>query len=192
MRPTFLLLSNDQHRCFITHCLHRRRAPLVRPHCTTDHHGLEVVSTLPRWYYLDDGDHIFFWHFSLSSRLPCESSNWTSSFVSTSQAMFSAIYWRCALFFSWLWWRCLCNFTIMAVLTSWSFYQSPRVCQFIIVHMGQFLQGGKNGRLMSFFFLKLETPFDQTWWDSLVFSILSCFSYVSHAENTLVGPLGPF
>ena len=48
MRPTFLLLSNDQHRCFITHCLHRRRAPLVRPHCTTDHHGLEVVSTLPR------------------------------------------------------------------------------------------------------------------------------------------------
>ena len=99
MRPTFLLLSNDQHRCFITHCLHRRRAPLVRPHCTTDHHGLEVVSTLPRWYYLDDGDHIFFWNFSLSSRLPCESSKWTSSFVSTSQAMFSAINWRCALFF---------------------------------------------------------------------------------------------
>ena len=99
MRPTFLLLSNDQHRCFITHCLHRRRAPLVRPHCTTDHHGLEVVSTLPRWYYLDDGDHIFFWHFSLSSRLPCESSKWTSSFVSTSQAMFSAINCCCALFF---------------------------------------------------------------------------------------------
>ena len=75
MRPTFLLLSNDQHRCFITHCLHRRRAPLVRPHCTTDHHGLEVVSTLPRWYYLDDGDNNFFWHVNHSSRLPCASSN---------------------------------------------------------------------------------------------------------------------
>ena len=58
-------------------------------------------------------------------------------------------------------------------------------------HMGQFLQGGKNGRLMSFFF-KVEPPCDQTWWDSLVFSILSCFSYVVDAENTLVGPVGPF
>ena len=29
------------------------------------------------------------------------------------------------------------------------------------VHMGQFLQGGKNGRLMSFF-LKVEPPCDQT------------------------------
>ena len=29
-------------------------------------------------------------------------------------------------------------------------------------HMGQFLQGGKNGRLMSFFFLKVEPPCDQT------------------------------
>ena len=28
-------------------------------------------------------------------------------------------------------------------------------------HMGQFLQGGKNGRLMSFF-LKVEPPCDQT------------------------------
>ena len=28
-------------------------------------------------------------------------------------------------------------------------------------HMGQFLQGGKNGRLMSFFF-KVEPPCDQT------------------------------
>ena len=60
------------------------------------------------------------------------------------------------------------------------------------LHMGQFLQGGKNGRLMSFFFLKVEPPCDQIWWDSPVFSILSCFSYVSHAENTLVGPVGPF
>ena len=60
-------------------------------------------------------------------------------------------------------------------------------------HMGQFLQGGKNGRLlMSFFFLKVEPPCDQTWWDSLVFSILSCFSYVLHAKNTLVGLVGPF
>ena len=42
------------------------------------------------------------------------------------------------------------------------------------------------------FFLKVEPPCDQTWWDSLVFSIPSCFSYVSHAENTLVGPVGPF
>ena len=58
-------------------------------------------------------------------------------------------------------------------------------------HMGQFLQGGKNGRLMSFF-LKVEPPCDQTWWDSLIFSILSCFSYVLHAKNTLVGPVGPF
>ena len=41
-------------------------------------------------------------------------------------------------------------------------------------------------------FLKVEPPCDQTWWDSLVFSIPSCFSYVSHAENTLVGPVGPF
>ena len=29
--------------------------------------------------------------------------------------------------------------------------------------MGQFLQGGKNGRLMSFFFFKVEPPCDQTW-----------------------------
>ena len=71
MRPTFPLLSNDLHRCFITHCLHRRRAPLFRPHCTTDYHGLEVVSTLPRWYYLDDGDNYFFWHVNHSSRVPC-------------------------------------------------------------------------------------------------------------------------
>ena len=28
-------------------------------------------------------------------------------------------------------------------------------------HMGQFVQGGKNGRLMSFFF-KVEPPCDQT------------------------------
>ena len=61
----------------------------------------------------------------------------------------------------------------------------------IYTHMGQFLQGGKNGRLMSFF-LKVKPPCDQTWWDSLVFSILSCFSYVLDAENTLVGPVGPF
>ena len=58
-------------------------------------------------------------------------------------------------------------------------------------HMGQFVQGGKNGRLMSFFF-KVEPPCDQTWWDSLVFSILSCFSYVLDAKNTLVGHVGPF
>ena len=31
-----------------------------------------------------------------------------------------------------------------------------------LAHMGQFLQGGKNGRLMSFFFLKVEPPCDQT------------------------------
>ena len=30
------------------------------------------------------------------------------------------------------------------------------------VHMGQFLQGGKNGRLMSYSFLKVEPPCDQT------------------------------
>ena len=30
-----------------------------------------------------------------------------------------------------------------------------------VLHMGQFLQGGKNGRLMSFFF-KVEPPCDQT------------------------------
>ena len=93
----------------------------VRPHCTTDHHGLVwVISTLPKWYYIDDGDNNFFWHVNHSSRLPCESSNWISSCVSTSQAMFSAINWHCALlFFSWGWrWRCLCNFTLMAVLTS--------------------------------------------------------------------------
>ena len=59
-----------------------------------------------------------------------------------------------------------------------------------IAHMGQFLQGGKNGRLMSFFF-KVEPSCDQTWWDSLVFSILSCFSYVVDAENILVWPVGP-
>ena len=34
--------------------------------------------------------------------------------------------------------------------------------------MGQFLQGGKNGRSMSFF-LKVEPPCDQTWWESPVF-----------------------
>ena len=31
-----------------------------------------------------------------------------------------------------------------------------------LLHMGQFLQGGKNGHLMSFFFLKVEPPCDQT------------------------------
>ena len=41
-------------------------------------------------------------------------------------------------------------------------------------------------------FFKVEPPCDQTWWDSLVFSILSCFSYVSHAKNTLVGLVGSF
>ena len=41
------------------------------------------------------------------------------------------------------------------------------------------------------FFLKVEPPCDQTWWDSLVFSIFSCFSYVVDAENTLVGPVSP-
>ena len=51
-------------------------------------------------------------------------------------------------------------------------------------HMGQFL--------LLLLFLKVEPPCDQTWWDSLIFSILSCFSYVLHAENTLVGPVGPF
>ena len=65
-------------------------------------------------------------------------------------------------------------------------------CNVDCPHMGQFLQGGRNGRLMSFFFLKVEPPCDQTWWDSLVFSILSCFSYVLDAKNTLVGPVGPF
>ena len=139
MRPTFLLLSNDQHRCFITHCLHRRRAPLVRPHCTTDHHGLEVVSTLPRWYYLDDGDHIFFWNFSLSSRLPCESSKWTSSFVSTSQAMFSAINWRCALFFFVMVMKMPLQFysygnaDFVDGMNQEVFTKSPRVCQRIFV-----------------------------------------------------------
>ena len=71
MRPTNLLL-NDQQRCFITHCFHRRRrAPSVSPLCSTGHHGLEVVSTLPRWYYLDDGDNDFFCHVNHSSRVPC-------------------------------------------------------------------------------------------------------------------------
>ena len=74
MGPTFLLL-NDQQPCCITHCFRRLHAPSVRPHCTTDHHGLEVFSTLPRWYYLDDGDNNFFWHVNHSSRLPCASSN---------------------------------------------------------------------------------------------------------------------
>ena len=31
-----------------------------------------------------------------------------------------------------------------------------------LIYMGQFLQGGKNGRLMSFFFFKVEPPCDQT------------------------------
>ena len=35
-------------------------------------------------------------------------------------------------------------------------------CTNTVAHMGQFLQGGKNGRLMSFFFLKVEPPCDQT------------------------------
>ena len=34
-----------------------------------------------------------------------------------------------------------------------------------------------------FSFFKVEPPCDQTWWDSLVFSILSCVSYVVHAES---------
>ena len=42
------------------------------------------------------------------------------------------------------------------------------------------------------FFLKVEPSCDQTWWDSLVFSILSCFSYAVDAENTLVATVGPF
>ena len=42
------------------------------------------------------------------------------------------------------------------------------------------------------FFFKVEPLCDQTWWESLVFSILSCFSYVLHAKNTLIGLVGPF
>ena len=42
------------------------------------------------------------------------------------------------------------------------------------------------------FFFKVEPPCGQTWWDSLISSILSSFSYVVDAENTLVGPVGPF
>ena len=67
---------------------------------------------------------------------------------------------------------------------------SDLVCQIVNrrfgQHIGQFVQGGKNGRLMSFI-LKVEPPSDQTWWDSLVFSILSCFSYVVHAKNSWLG-----
>ena len=140
----------------VFHYFHRRHAPPVRPHCTTDHHRLEVVTTLPKWYNIDDGDNNFFWHVNHSSRLPCASSNWIPSCVSTRQAMFFAIYWRCALFFSWLWWRCLCNFTIRAVLTSWSFYQSPRVYQFIFVHMCYFLNPCWTFRFSPVFFLVMD------------------------------------
>ena len=44
------------------------------------------------------------------------------------------------------------------------------------MHMGQFLQGGKNGRLMSFFFFKVEPPCEQT--DDI--ASFSQFSVVSH------------
>ena len=64
-------------------------------------------------------------------------------------------------------------------------------CLPLFVHMGQFVQGGKNGCLMSFF-LQEEPPCDQTWWYSPVFSIVSCLSYVLSAKNTLVRPVGPF
>ena len=76
------------------------------------------------------------------------------------------------------------------VIKSYLFSLSLHVCS---LHMGQFLQGGRNGRLMSFFFLKVEPSCDQTWWDSPVFfSIVSCLSYVLSAKNTLVRPVGSF
>ena len=57
---------------------------------------------------------------------------------------------------------------------------------------GQVSAGREKWPFNVLFFLKVGPPCDQTWWDSLVFSILSCFSYVLDAENTLVGPVGPF
>ena len=112
----------------------------VRPHCTTDHHGLVwVISTLPKWYYIDDGDNNFFWHVNHSSRLPCESSNWISSCVSTSQAMFSAINWRCALFFFVMVMKMPLQFysygnaDFVDGMNQEVFTKSPRVCQRIFV-----------------------------------------------------------
>ena len=43
-----------------------------------------------------------------------------------------------------------------------------------------------------YIFFKVNPPCDQTWWDSPVFSIVSCLSYVLDAKNTLVGPVGLF
>ena len=137
MGPTFLLL-NDQQPCCITHCFRRRHAPSVRPHCTTDHHGLEVFSTLPRWYYLDDGDNNFFWHVNHSSRLPCASSNFfylVSPLVRQCFLQSTDIV-RCCFF------REDDDEDAFAILHLWqcwlrrwyesrSFYQSPRVCQWI-------------------------------------------------------------
>ena len=149
---------------YVFHYFHRRHAPPVRPHCTTDHHGLEVVSTLPKWYDIDDGDNNFFWHVNHSSRLPCASSNWISSCVSTSQAMFFAINWCCALFFHdddkdafailQLWQRWLRRW-----YESKSFYHSPRVCQCIFVHMRYFFVSFEsllNFSIFSSFFLVMD------------------------------------
>ena len=78
-----------------------------------------------------------------------------------------------------------------SVMDKWTF--------FLITHARpkediwvSFCRAGKMAVWCPFFFFKVEPPCDQTWWDSLVFSILSCFSYVVDAENTLVGPVGPF
>ena len=52
--------------------------------------------------------------------------------------------------------------------------------------MGHFLQCGNFGC-----FLPLS-PCDQFWWDSPILPIVSSSTYIGHAQNTLVGPVGPF
>ena len=65
-------------------------------------------------------------------------------------------------------------------------------CTGHVPSMTLLVQGGDFGCLMSFSFLKVEPLWDQTWWDSSIFSIVICLSYVVDAKNTLVGPVGPF
>ena len=57
---------------------------------------------------------------------------------------------------------------------------------------GSVCAGREKWPLNVIFALKEEPPFDQTWWDSHIVSIVSCLSYVLHVKNTLVGPVGPF
>ena len=88
----------------------------------------------------------------------------------------------------WWWWSGFTNHWQKVQIT-WSQY--GLAFSFKLTY-GSVCAGREKWPFNVIFFLKIEPPCDQTWWDSPVFPIVSCLSYVLHAKNTLVGPVGPF